>query len=176
MATMQEIAKHFNVSIQGMTDYVKKHLDEINVDGEHASIKAGKWMFDESAVRRLEEMRGWGIAGVMEAVESQKVKDLEIMVDNLQTALLGAQQETNKALKAVAEAERERRLLAEASISEKEELAILRERTALQADRLNELEQLKKDKDELETAVVELVRRNDELERKLRPWWKRLFE
>lgn len=176
MATMQEIAKHFNVSIQGMTDYVKKHLQEINVDGEHASIKAGKWMFDEFAVRRLEEMRGWGISGVMEAVESQKVKDLEVMVDNLQTALLVAQQDTNKALKQVADAERERRLLAESAIAEKEELAVLRERTESQATRLQELEQLRKDKDELETAIVELVRKNDELERRLRPWWKRLFD
>lgn len=173
---MQEVAKHFNVSIQGMTDYVKKHLEEINSDGEHAAIRAGKWMFDESAVKRLEEMRGWGISGVMEAVEGQKVKDLEIMVDNLQTALLASQQETNKALKQVAESERERRLLSEAAIAEKEELAILRERTASQAARLQEIEQLRKDKDELETAIVELVRKNDELERKLRPFWKRLFD
>lgn len=173
---MQEIAKHFNVSIQGMTDYVKKHLQEINADGEHASIKAGKWMFDESAVKRLEEMRGWGIAGVMEAVESQKIKELEILVDNLQTALLASQQETNKALKQVAEAERERRLLAEEAISEKEELAILRERTASQSEFLKELKQLRKDKDDLETAVVEMLRENDDLKRRLKPWWKRLFE
>ena len=173
---MQEVAKHFNITIQGMTDFVKKHLEEINSDGEHAAIRAGKWTFDESAVKKLEEMRGWGIAGVMEAVESQKVKDLEIMVDNLQTALLAAQQDTIKALQRVADAETERRLLSETSIKEKEEIAVLRERTSLQAEQIQELEQLKDERDKLEESIVELVRINDELKLKLRPWWKRLFD
>ena len=91
MATMKELAGHFGVSIQTMTEYVKRHLDEINADGSHAALRAGKWAFDAEAVRKLEELRGFGIAGVMEAVESKKVKDLEVTVDNLQVALLHAQ-------------------------------------------------------------------------------------
>ena len=39
--------------------YVKKHLDEINVDGEHAIVHRGKWHFDEIAIARLEQMRGY---------------------------------------------------------------------------------------------------------------------
>lgn len=176
MATMKELAGHFGVAIPTLHEYVKNHLNEINVDGEHAAQRAGKWIFDSVAVKRLEELRGFGIAGVLEELESQKIKDRDIMIANLQTALLTAQQDTINALQRVAESESERRLLSEASIKEKEELAILRERTASQEARLQELEQLRKDKDELEIAVVELVRKNDELERKLRPFWKRLFD
>lgn len=141
MATMKEIAGHFGVSIQTMTEYVKRHLDEINADGSHAALRAGKWAFDAEAVRKMEELRGFGIAGVMEAVESQKVKDLEVTVDNLQVALLHAQEDAKEAYQQVANAERERRLLAEAQMDQAAELATLRERTTAQQDEIRRLRQ-----------------------------------
>lgn len=157
MATMKELAGHFGVSIQTMTEYVKRHLDEINADGSHAALRAGKWAFDAEAVRKLEELRGFGIAGVMEAVESKKVRDLEIMVDNLQVALLHAQEDAKTAYQQVADAERERRLLAEAQADQVAELATLRERAAAQIEKLSaqqdEIQRLRQEADQLREEV-----------------------
>lgn len=153
MATMKELAGHFGVSIQTMTEYVKRHLDEINADGSHAALRAGKWAFDAGAVQKLEELRGFGIAGVMEAVESKKVKDLEVTVDNLQVALLHAQEDAKTAYQQVADAERERRLLAEAQADQVAELATLRERTAAQTEKLSaqqdEIQRLRQEANQL---------------------------
>ena len=153
MATMKELAGHFGVSIQTMTEYVKRHLDEINADGSHAALRAGKWAFDAEAVQKLEELRGFGIAGVMEAVESKKVKNLEVTVDNLQVALLHAQEDAKTAYQQVADAERERRLLAEAQADQVAELATLRERTAAQTEKLSaqqdEIQRLRQEANQL---------------------------
>lgn len=153
MATMKELAGHFGVSIQTMTEYAKRHLDEINADGSHAALRAGKWAFDAEAVQKLEELRGFGIAGVMEAVESKKVKDLEVTVDNLQVVLLHAQEDAKTAYQQVADAERERRLLAEAQADQVAELATLRERTAAQTEKLSaqqdEIQRLRQEANQL---------------------------
>lgn len=141
MATMKEVAGHFGVSVQTMTEYVKRHLDEINATGNHAALRAGKWAFDAKAVQKMEELRGFGISGVMEAVESKKVKNLEVTVDNLQVALLHAQEEAKTAYQQVADAERERRLLAETQTDQAAELATLRERTTAQQKEIQELRQ-----------------------------------
>lgn len=128
MADLREVSGHFNVTVQTMLEYVKKHKAEINYDGEHAKKANGKWIFDDIAIKRIEKLKGFGVAGVMEVVESDKVKDLKILVDNLQTALLTAQNEALQATKQLAESEKERRLLAESRINEVEELATLREK------------------------------------------------
>lgn len=167
MATMKELAGHFGVSIQTMTEYVKRHLDEINADGSHAALRAGKWAFDAEAVQKLEELRGFGIAGVMEAVESKKVKDLEITVDNLQVALLHAQEDAKTAYQQVADAERERRLLAEAQADQVAELATLRERTAAQTEKLSaqqdEIQRLRQEADQLREEAKRHQEKQDRL-------------
>lgn len=167
MATMKEIAGHFGVSIQTMTEYVKRHLDEINADGSHAALRAGRWAFDAEAIRKLEELRGFGIAGVMEAVESKKVKDLEITVDNLQVALLHAQEDAKTAYQQVADAERERRLLAEAQADQVAELATLRERTAAQTEKLSaqqdEIQRLRQEADQLREEAKRHQEKQDRL-------------
>ena len=71
----------------------------------------------------------------MEVVESDKIKDLKILVDNLQTALLTAQNEALLATKQLAESEKERRLLAESRISEVAELAELRVKNKAQEEK-----------------------------------------
>ena len=59
MASLKDTATHFGISVQAISDYVKKHLDEINFDGEHAVLHRGKWHFDDTAITRLEKMRGY---------------------------------------------------------------------------------------------------------------------
>ena len=133
VATLQEMCDHFRVKKSAMVNYVKRHIDEINEGGEHARLARGCWQFDEIAVKRLEKLRGFGISGVMEKVESDEIKELKVTIDNLQVALLAAQQDTVKANKLVAEAEKSQRLLVEKQSNDIAELATLRERTKYQA-------------------------------------------
>ena len=59
MATLKDTAHHFGVSIQAMSDHINKHLQDLNVDGEHAAIHRGKWFIDDIAIARLEQLRGF---------------------------------------------------------------------------------------------------------------------
>ena len=126
MADLKDVSTHFGVSIQAMAKYIGRHLEEINFDGEHVKKCNGKWLFDEVAIKKIEALKGFGIAGVIEEVENEKIKELKILVDNLQTALLNAQNNEIVALKKLAENEKERRLIAEKTEKEKEELVELR--------------------------------------------------
>lgn len=170
MATMQEMCEHFRIKKSAMVDYVKRHLDEINEGGEHARLARGCWQFDEIAVKRLEKLRGFGISGVIEKVESNEIKELKVTIDNLQVALLAAQQETVKANKLVADAEKAQRLLVEKQSSEAIELATLRERTKHQeseAVRLRtELEKAQKARDAAEAGRRQQEQANEEAARK----------
>ncbi len=155
MATMQEMCEHFRIKNSAMVDYVKRHLSEINSDGEHARIARGCWQFDEIAVKRLEKLRGFGIAGVMEKVESDEIKELKVTIDNLQVALLAAQQDSVRANKLASEAEKSQRLLIEKQSNEVAELATLRERTKYQAAETTRLQQ------ELEKATQAAAEADD---------------
>lgn len=71
MATLKETAKYFGISFQALAEYVKKYLDEINVDGQHAFIRKGKWHFDEVAIQRLTAMRNEKEEFMLPYLESQ---------------------------------------------------------------------------------------------------------
>ena len=58
MLNLKETAEKFGVSSPAFLKYINNHLDEVNVDGEHAKQNSnGKWEFDEVAIKRLTEMR-----------------------------------------------------------------------------------------------------------------------
>ena len=152
MATIQDLCGRYRVGTSAMTDYVKRHISEINSDGSHARLARGVWSFDELAIQRLDQLRGFGVAGVIEAVENKEIKELKVLTGNLQAALLHAQQQAVDALQRVADSERERRLLVECQQNQAAELATLRERnTAQQRD--------------MERMTVDLMRANRERER-----------
>lgn len=152
VATIQELCRRYRVGTSAMTDYVKRHISEINSDGSHARLARGVWSFDELAIQRLDQLRGFGVAGVIEAVENKEIRELKILVDNLQTMLLHAQQQTIDATQQVADSERERRLLVEHQQTQAAELATLRERSTTQQR-------------DMERMTVDLMRANRERER-----------
>ena len=53
--------------------WVKRHLDEINADGVHASIVKGEWMFDRKAVEIMDKLRGFGDTVVLQDLENEKL-------------------------------------------------------------------------------------------------------
>ena len=60
MITTRDLMDRYNIKTrQGIIQFVKKHLDEINHDGEeHATMQKGEWAFDTEAVRILDQLRG----------------------------------------------------------------------------------------------------------------------
>ena len=55
--TLSEVAEKFEVSVPAMLGYVRRNLDEINSDGQHAYKYKGDWQFDEVAIERIAKMR-----------------------------------------------------------------------------------------------------------------------
>lgn len=139
LATLEDVSKHFGITTQGLGSYITRHIDKINEDGEHAKKNGSSWIIDEIAVRRIEELRGFGVAGVIENLESEKIKDRDIIIANLQTQLTAALAKSTETALLLADAEKERRQIAEARISEAAELADLRARSEIKDQQIEEL-------------------------------------
>lgn len=85
MATLKDTAQHFGVSIQAMSDYMNKHLQDINTDGEHATIHRGKWFIDDVAIARLEQLRGFNDGTGLPLTKSPAtVDDFRSVISELQ--------------------------------------------------------------------------------------------
>lgn len=74
MYTANDLQKRYNMnSKQAFLKYVREHMDEINVDGEHAAkSKTKEWEFDEVARTRLDTLRGISNISVVQETESEK--------------------------------------------------------------------------------------------------------
>lgn len=57
MNKLKEMAEEFEVSVPAMLGYVRRNLEEINSDGNHAYKHRGDWQFDEVAVERIKRLR-----------------------------------------------------------------------------------------------------------------------
>lgn len=74
MITIPNLMSRYNIkSRQGIVQWVKRHLDEINADGVHASIVKGEWMFDRKAVEIMDKLRGFGDTVVLQDLENEKL-------------------------------------------------------------------------------------------------------
>ena len=68
-----------------MSDYINKHLQDINSDGEHATIHRGKWFIDNIAIKRLEELRGFNDGTGLPLTNSPAmIDDFRFIISNLQ--------------------------------------------------------------------------------------------
>lgn len=74
MITTRDLMDRYNIKTrQGIIQFVKKHLDEINHDGEeHATMQKGEWAFDTEAVRILDQLRGLHDQATITELESEK--------------------------------------------------------------------------------------------------------
>lgn len=90
MITTKDLMDRYNIKTrQGIIQFVKKHLDEINHDGEeHATIQKGEWSFDTEAVRVLDQLRGLHDQATITELESEKVSNAQQESHNLRILLL----------------------------------------------------------------------------------------
>ena len=79
--TMQFLIERYEVRRQSLLEYTKNHISELNEDGVHARKFGKEWRFDEVAVSRLDELRGYLGASVAtnnyETAEVARIKELE---------------------------------------------------------------------------------------------------
>ena len=92
MKNIKELMKRYNISRQGMSAFVDRHLEEINADGvDHARQTTEGWQFDDTAVKIIDKLRGMSEVTIVEREESERVQELKEEVDNLKSLLLMTQ-------------------------------------------------------------------------------------
>lgn len=73
VATVRDLMSRYNVTRPGIIQFIKAHLDEINADGEHAAITKGEWTFDKEAVKKIDELRKYGVVEIIQGIENDKI-------------------------------------------------------------------------------------------------------
>jgi predicted nucleic acid-binding Zn-ribbon protein len=145
--TTRDLMDRYNIKTrQGIIQFVKKHLDEINHDGEeHATMQKGEWAFDTEAVRILDQLRGLHDQATITELESEKVSNAQQESHNLRILLLKAQQDLNTAQQQVITLQQN--LIAKQNeLSEVKVKALEAQQNKDQADALqSELDRLKKE-------------------------------
>ena len=99
---IKELANRYKITIQGMGKFVRKNLNKINKDDEHAKNTKNGWIFDEEAVHIIDSLREVDRVAIIEEIESEKIKELGQEIDSLknmlmmmQSQLIESQKETN---------------------------------------------------------------------------------
>lgn len=183
--TTRDLMDRYNIKTrQGIIQFVKKHLDEINHDGEeHATMQKGEWAFDTEAVRILDQLRGLHDQATITELESEKVSNAQQESHNLRILLLKAQQDLNTAQQQVITLQQN--LIAKQNeLSEVKVKALKAQQNKDQADALqSELDRLKKEgsiiEDEhkqLQETLATVQAERDSLRQQLaekdnRHWW-----
>ena len=85
---IKELANRYKITIQGMGKFVRKNLNKINEDDEHAQNTKNGWIFDEEAVHIIDRLREVDRVAIIEEIESEKIKELKKEIDNLNVVLV----------------------------------------------------------------------------------------
>ena len=184
MITTKDLMDRYNIKTrQGIIQFVKKHLDEINHDGEeHATIQKGEWSFDTEAVRVLDQLRGLHDQATITELESEKVSNAQQESHNLRILLLKTQQDLNTAQQQVISLQ-QNLIAKQHELSEVKVKALEGQAEALQGevDRLKkEGQAIEEEQKQLQEKLSSVEAERDRLRQELtetnnRPWWKKLF-
>ena len=96
-ATINDLQRLCKVnSPQVMLIWVKNHLAEINVDGEHATKTGKSWLFDEIAVKRVLELRAQTTytKAEKETPEQAELRQARVIVTKAQQQIIMLQNKT----------------------------------------------------------------------------------
>ena len=86
-----DLMQRYNIGTpQGIRKFVKSNLDKINSKGEHAKIFRGEWVFDEEAVRIMDELRDTNSITIIEE-NAEQLEELRKQNEQLRNLLLATQ-------------------------------------------------------------------------------------
>lgn len=101
--TITDLMNRYNMTRQGVQQFLTRHLSELNTQGvEHAAKVKGDWIIDSTALERLDNMRGYNDSVVLasEVKQLTKIEELQQQIIELKEAanLMREQhhRETNK--------------------------------------------------------------------------------
>ena len=87
--TITDLMNRYNMTRQGVQQFLTRHLSELNTQGvEHAAKVKGDWIIDSTALERLDNMRGYNDSVVLasEVKQLTKIEELQQQIIELKEA------------------------------------------------------------------------------------------
>lgn len=189
MRNLEDLMKRYGIAKSSLSEFVKNHITDINNDGQNHIVtdRKVKW-FDDYAVQRIDELRGYNSNVTLAAEAAKADRERELLEENsqLKTRLLLMAEEKAQVYKELAEYKgykllsREMKQLAEEAKSEQKaaeiEAAAHRERQQHDAEKAEAARKLNEAEARYEKAVERNRLLQDQLatERK-KTWLDKLF-
>ena len=135
MRNLEDLMKRYGIAKSSLSEFIKNHITEINNDGQNHIVtdRKVKW-FDDYAVQRIDELRGYNSNVTLAAEAAKADRERELLEENsqLKTRLLLMAEEKAQVYKELAEYKgykllsREMKQLAEEAKSEQIEKEYLK--------------------------------------------------
>lgn len=127
--TLTDLMQRYGRTRQALQQYIVAHLDELNADSEHVKKIKGDWIIDATAVKKIDEMRGYQDSLELADIVSKRSRETELLaeISTLKTAMLQIKDQYQREKE-----ELYKQLLAEKDRAHAAELLQLQSRTQLE--------------------------------------------
>lgn len=106
MRNLEDLMKRYGIAKSSLSEFVKNHITDINNDGQNHIVtdRKVKW-FDDYAVQRIDELRGYNSNVTLAAENAKADRERELLEENsqLKTRLLLMAEEKAQVYKELAE-------------------------------------------------------------------------
>lgn len=106
MRNLEDLMKRYGIAKSSLSEFIKNHITEINNDGQNHIVtdRKVKW-FDDYAVQRIDELRGYNSNVTLAAEAAKEDRERELLEENsqLKTRLLLMAEEKAQVYKELAE-------------------------------------------------------------------------
>lgn len=106
MRNLEDLMKRYGIAKSSLSEFIKNHITEINNDGQNHIVtdRKVKW-FDDYAVQRIDELRGYNSSVTLAAEAAKADRERELLEENsqLKTRLLLMAEEKAQVYKELAE-------------------------------------------------------------------------
>lgn len=88
--TLTDLMERYNKTRQALQQYITAHLNELNSDGDHVKKVKGDWIIDATAVKKIDEMRGYQDSLELADIVSKQSREADLLaeISTLKTAML----------------------------------------------------------------------------------------
>ena len=88
--TLTDLMQRYGRTRQALQQYIVAHLDELNANSEHIKKIKGDWIIDATAVKKIDEMRGYQDSLELADLVSKRSREADLLaeISTLKTAML----------------------------------------------------------------------------------------
>lgn len=88
--TLTDLMQRYGRTRQALQQYIVAHQAELNADGEHVKKIKGDWIIDATAVKKIDEMRGYQDSLELADIVSKQSREADLLaeISTLKTAML----------------------------------------------------------------------------------------